>query len=237
MNKRPSLGFTPSGSRASRRFLPLAPTVPLSPCGPQPHTRAPSPPRLPSDPTSPGRAPFSSYSSALKPALPREHLLLRSPPQPPPQYLPAPGCPPLPSGAAAGPGPQPGAFQPFGPRPSDQRGRAGGAHPAAAPEGRGVGGERGRVPYSRGRRLAGPRAGGGTAAWVSALDLRLGSPRLILRGSRLSVVGKDRRATPQARAAWLRSGTQETPKPGGSPTPSGVSPAPSPTSPNPPLGN
>lgn len=177
MNKRTSLGFTPSGSRASRRFLPLAPTDPLSPCGPQPHTRAPSLPRLASDPTSPGRAPFSSYSSALKPALPREHIFLRSPPQPPPQYLPAPGCPPLPSGAAAGPGPQPGASPPFGPRPSDQRGRAGGAHPAAYPEGRGGGRGKGGVSLivvgvdwpGRGQ---GAGLQPGSRPWISAWDLR-----------------------------------------------------------------
>lgn len=52
MNKRTSLGFTPSCSTASRRFLPLAPTDPLR-GGPRPHTGAPPPPRLHSDPTPP----------------------------------------------------------------------------------------------------------------------------------------------------------------------------------------
>ncbi|XP_030887134.1 erythrocyte band 7 integral membrane protein, partial [Leptonychotes weddellii] len=59
----------------------------------------------------------------------------------------------------------------------------------------------------------------GTAAWVSAPGLCPGSPPRILRGSRSSIVGQDVRAAPPARAAWLRSGTQGTPKPGGSRNP------------------
>lgn len=165
MNKRTSLGFTPSCSTASRRFLPLAPTDPLSPGGPRPHTGAPPPPRLHSDPTPPGRAPFSSYSSAQKAALPRVHLFLRPPLQPPPQYLqPAPRTPrrpPLPSGAALGPGPRLGAAPPPGPRPSAPAGLSGGAGGRAERGG-------GRVPLRPERRLVGQRGGGETGAWVSA---------------------------------------------------------------------
>lgn len=215
MNKRTSLGFTPSGSRTSLASSPSHPLTLSAQAELGPH-----PPKegaiffllVCPEACSPLRAPFAQATPTDPSPISSATALRSRVPAPPFRCRSWAGTP---------------AWDRLAPRATP-------LSPAgAAPEGRAGG----RVLLRPGRRLAGPWGGGGTAAWVSAPGLCPGSPPRILRGSRSSIVGRDVRAAPPARAAWLRSGTQGTPKPGGSRTPSGVSPAPSPTAPNPSLGN
>lgn len=192
---------------------------------------APPPPPLHSGPPRRGRAPFSFSNSLAQtgafflfapfaqafPSAPPQDLQSR------PHALQAPLCP---SGAASPAGPRLRGRWSLRPRPSTHLPQAvdgaGGACEAAAgggqADGRGRGG--GRVLPGTRRRLAGPRGGGGTAAWGSGPRSAQGFLGRSCSGSG----DQDASAATPARAACLRSGTRQTPRRGGSPTPSRVSP-------------